>query len=923
MEAELSIAGRYRRYKEGTTTIVDWLVRAAGQCCDISDIVASLKTRGNKRRATSGDTTLEIRTSELLHLATAIASSTPQVKIPVIITSTLRDVIAGRKSFSDLYAAGLTTQSRDVSSIKSHQHFIVVLEEVEQILVTAQAKARTAELVSSEKGTPCAASTPTKKPKRKKQVLPKKDTKETMGNYFAKLNVHDCFDTPNDTYDTKLASAIDTSATIFPTVTFKLQKQHQDRDFALWCHLQDLNDVRTEVMKTWRRYLKGEVTFLMASITSNVAFGLMQCADDEFCALEASFEYYDKVLDFLGLEIVTGAGEPMYFIVNKRASDDPTGSTPPNLADLLCVTGVQIIGLFTEEYSAMLHNQQNRSRGLPPVATKDDQYDPVLDLGLTQAILANLFRGLRSHSHEGSLDIFMSGLQQMTTTSKLRTWLVVATQTYADAFEIIGPHGIEVGLNITKETLHKGVNIAQTFEKFVDDLDGPVRTCDIAWPHEFCKHAQLALDALKADTKCFDCGDVHSLSWKKEEKLVLKSQNFYADGLEKSFPLHAANTAYYLKSLQMKNRCAEANGMLTMHSIAYLYTLTRTMGLLSAEWHDLEFFIAAQATKNPFMAKQALKSKPPELLALFQTGIGVNPTASKMVGTRTTPDVSKKGKPISVDDSLVTKLFIRLREAAYAEPRTSPSKVIEIMLHEIASANTSSANSTESPTGRAMHSPIALLETFQKSFAREEAALNFDYISFWIECCNLLDDINEAVYQKSTIIGKISKIKFSATSLMAWSVLSEAAIGHGIPDLKLEETSVAAVAEVLAGHIKERGKVFSKAAYDQSSGRIPKSLWPQRTKTLDDLERDHAKKGKALRDAGCSFSLTGPVTAIFHSSLTFDNLNGSEKVTSTSGNITLPAFLIDEELIVSEAKKSILAEMRSMIRDAALKYNAT
>ena len=100
---------------------------------------------------------------------------------------------------------------------------------------------------------------------------------------------------------------------------FKLQKEADNEKFRSWCHLEDLNNVCTLVRETWIQHTKVEMSFLSASMVTDVVFVLLLCVDDEFVTLQPSLDSYEKILRALSVDVATinhGCVQPMYYIVN-------------------------------------------------------------------------------------------------------------------------------------------------------------------------------------------------------------------------------------------------------------------------------------------------------------------------------------------------------------------------------------------------------------------------------------------------------------------------------------------------------------------------------------------------------------------------------------------------------------------------------
>ena len=121
--------------------------------------------------------------------------------------------------------------------------------------------------------------------------------------------------------------------------------EHDDTIFALWCFLEDLHDVRKSVRETWQEFADGDVSFLAASMVTDVAFGLMRCVDDEFTTTREHFKDHRRILSFRGLTITSRRHEIWLFPVEPGASPrllDPRR----DVTDLLCPAATMLLQGF-------------------------------------------------------------------------------------------------------------------------------------------------------------------------------------------------------------------------------------------------------------------------------------------------------------------------------------------------------------------------------------------------------------------------------------------------------------------------------------------------------------------------------------------------------------------------------------------------
>ena len=82
-------------------------------------------------------------------------------------------------------------------------------------------------------------------------------------------------------------------------VEFKLKEE--DSAFETWCFLQDLNDVRMYVKRSWEDYTKGEISYLAVSSITDAAINLLRRGSDDFDSPFGSKDWLE-LLDYLGIQ---------------------------------------------------------------------------------------------------------------------------------------------------------------------------------------------------------------------------------------------------------------------------------------------------------------------------------------------------------------------------------------------------------------------------------------------------------------------------------------------------------------------------------------------------------------------------------------------------------------------------------------------
>ena len=124
MSNNTSLAGCHQVYKDQTARILEFLARNAGQCCDLSQVLASLKNNDRNRRLAEVGGTVPVQTAEFVVLARIIASADPAIHIPQGVLDLVAKAVNGRQYVSDAITAD---RKHLTDEDLSHLHFLDIL----------------------------------------------------------------------------------------------------------------------------------------------------------------------------------------------------------------------------------------------------------------------------------------------------------------------------------------------------------------------------------------------------------------------------------------------------------------------------------------------------------------------------------------------------------------------------------------------------------------------------------------------------------------------------------------------------------------------------------------------------------------------------------------------------------------------------
>ena len=289
----------------------------------------------------------------------------------------------------------------------------------------------------------------------------------------------------------------------------------------------------------------------MAGMTTNVALVLMQCADDEFTALEPCFETFEKVVGHLKLNAATIGKQMTYYILNMGTAEDKAKlSIPSNLAELVCMVGYSILQSYRGTATEVLYDAIQHREGRPKPGKLKRSFLPTNSLLCTNAFSDNVKKIMVSSKYDDGLDVFTTALRDIAQikAAVIRTWLVVACQTYADVMELLGPVGQASAVESVRAALHSARDTTECLVKNWEQKkataspnhEDDLRPFESDWHSTFDRATNKALKLLGVSTKAYDRGDCYSPKWKEEQTLSEQAKNTYVNGSERDLPLRAA-----------------------------------------------------------------------------------------------------------------------------------------------------------------------------------------------------------------------------------------------------------------------------------------------------------------------------------------------------------------------------------------------
>ncbi|EMC93298.1 hypothetical protein BAUCODRAFT_235264 [Baudoinia panamericana UAMH 10762] len=830
------IAGRYALYKEGTARIAEW-IKATSRSC------GALTRSSSPQKLTTGD---------LTRYANAIACTLPAVNIPGSIIEDLREVISSRQVCAEWYTAQQTTQTKDrdvdIASHRSHRHFIDVLQGVLDVL--QEARKRKQRVRGARGGN---SASPEKRPATANGATSAR---------FAQLELHEpsedqlITETPTGFVDSSAASTV-----IAETLNVDAFAEQQ---YALWCFLTDCSDIRAIIRQTWQDFETGHLSFCAASMTTDVAFGIMRRADDELSSLYPEFGDADEVLELLDADLYLFHDSPRYLTHRMNTSETPLTTLDmllcPQAHHLLWASVVyqQHISRPEDEGDSLHQRPKRAGRKLvkpraaettrtahhlaqlkdPRIVTNESQFCPIEIAAYASyhpfakklvSIFPEMLRHLKT-SHHSSLkadvldvnnfDEFLRGMQELSGGLRRRMWLTFACQTFMDNYDITSKRP-NIGL--------------YELQRAVARLDA----IDASHTRKFTTLSTIMASSQLLVERCrFTCLRM-SCPVKSDENFSFGSDCDWLDGSTTWWPttvygtlptligttintlqLHAVSTGIWISNLKY--------GALAM---AHLYSAMRHYRLLDVEWTDMDCFIERQNSHCAFIDKLDETVGSAAVARRFCIAVGAPTTlATHRCNSDTFFKQASAGRKSSIrllpGSKLLRPLFDRISiDNAAGFSRGELLDVVLRGLCDVSQGSTSSAysrlRSSNSPRS-AQVTGSQLLLTFRDAFIESEPELYVDHASLWNRCIDLFAEMRVAQHPfPETVARLMDGHPWFATM----DLLYEAQLCSDL-QLPVEQSSLGRVARYLRSYIVVHGNDFTAAAGRLTSGHISRHLHP-------------------------------------------------------------------------------------------------
>ena len=799
--ANAALLSRYQRYKAGTNKLVNWLTNTARSCEDISKILPSLRAardlvkrtkHKHKQEQASNEAKVTLTTAQLLSVTQVVVKSA--VQVPEDIIRTAQAVIIGRQEHAEWFTACTSSSnSAQVEQNKTHQHFISVLKDILRLLQTSSGNPRT---------------------RKNDSVQRKPDDEALFSNSFSRLTV----DEPRK--DALGAAHVKRADT--PKVHFEREETGKDSKFAAWCFLNDLHDLRKEVRRQWLRYRDGEISFsAVAEITANACL-LAQYAENEFFDQYPDIWCYSRLLRHLGLDVVAIGYNVWIHPESEDGSADVRNGRVcgESVVDLLCPRAYIILSEFTSALALQ--------KGTKP-AKANAEYLKIHPFGEALAtLLANHDINRLKELHIQQQDPLLEGSLKCASNAAFRPliWMVIACQMHMDFHDIMSSD-FSAGLNDFQSRLAadlaslRTLLAPSTFPYSAATHEKVIKDCENI--SSFIR--RLSNDPLSDAIQPVGVGCLPN---------VVSSTPKYE--LYNILPVAAGVLISDSATQTHKFGIALCNYCRLVLSAAYLYKAALSIGAVKSHWEDMEFVIATQSNKRPFILQS--DNGAGSFSKLFGIALGAqlkNYAKGRSARLPNLDHIQKHAKRMEdwpyVNGSTHYKYASDPVKAATAKcemaignlerlSKTSPkdARLEDIYLHY---------------KGNGRMTLTQMLLTMTELITEDELDVKFNYVDFRLACEDLIQYVTTSC--RSVLDDMQTRRSFDdqVTHEFVFAILREAAqssMAQTAPD----HGPLQPIGEAMELWITSKGNQCSRTARNQTSGHLQA---PPNFKRAKDVEK--------------------------------------------------------------------------------------
>ncbi|KAF7198398.1 hypothetical protein HII31_00137 [Pseudocercospora fuligena] len=791
------LSSRYCLYKEGTNRLVRWIIKTASSC----------------RRSLVKSNNGVVSTKNLIECTEVIVSWKPPVDIPVHILELLEDVILGRSLCAKFYTNKGKKSREEAEVDRSHAHFISVLEDMMALLKEARAK-RAKKLKKTRDASSIAETTDLMQ------------AEEKLSNLFENLQLEEPSEGSSPYVTSKKAKNQRSEP---PAATLEVDEAAEKR-FAIWCFLQDAKEIRDFSRQTWREWRSGQLAFETAATISEVAMGMIRRAGlalAEECPEAAD---YQVMLTLLGIHKASKASGKVAPAIPAEKAVDNAGYGEellfPLAAAWLCPLWTHWKGVTHEIYERVGEDGEIDAESFSYTHPEDSegQFEFHPFASLMWNCFPDLYRMVRSRTLDPNRDGAITSPELlrsfiiMERDNCVPVWSVCIAQICMDTHEEMGEDATETGIDILVDRTSTFASVLVEWEKiqnsrgvFADGILERLAEKAKGWH-------QMALACSSRDRSA-------------EKESLLPDPNRVPYNAYRALHSQLGSKVYNLLTTRHDAGIIIGNDGLVLLAIAHLYKAAQHARLLQNAWQDMDWFLDTHSKPRPFVQDVGnygdIHGNMKAFARHFELALGssvesLGPMMPKPRAARKMPNLGRAQKRrfdtpselrLAGDEMLQSEKVLGVK-------REILPAVIQKMAEKRDSGRLSNGLSRSS-SQRPNYTSLHLLETYKQLRLAEELPLNFDYISFWTSCFQLLQKIRAAV---AHMVDEESVFFDEMLVLFVLLDAAEADIDRKSPS----NSALGAVAKVLEGHIEKEGDRLTRGAATRLIGPFaPKRASPQ------------------------------------------------------------------------------------------------
>ncbi|KXT15453.1 hypothetical protein AC579_10607 [Pseudocercospora musae] len=724
------VGGRYDLYKEGSDRLVRWVVKTALTC----------------RRSIVKLSRNKVSVKDLLKCAELISTwDHPPIEVPFAMIELAADVIAGRSTAVDFYSSHQQKSEAERASDAGHIHFVRALMQVRDSLQKARSR---------------------RKSKAKKH-FPKSmgdegdadRTTDHLSNLFDHLQVEE----PSIEAWSKPTRKKAESATqlVSEPITLEVNEQEEKR-FALWCLLQDMEELRAFIKQTWLEHRNcNTVSLVAASAVAETGFGIMRRMEADFVLKYPDLDTHQNALRFL---VLAGGwnpdGLPPWDV---REDEDKVRSVvlSPKYATqrLLFPIGGGILYELCDHWRKMGGDINTRlMNDEKGVIDYDHPHHPSAEIfrhpfaRMMWKLFPDIYRWTFEDKKQmefsrGILDMRKRGLCPSIS-------LACLVQCYSDIDEIMHDR-LSISHSMLLNRTTSGRAAYQKYDTLHKDVPGDATDAkDIAeWRSQLELLVEFAerCEEIKGDSN----GSTRIGDW-----------DWLPANLHKSLPAYAGEWIARQQFCQHHQGVIIANNAGVILCIAFLYRAARHMGMLTSKWIDMEWFLKAHNKDRLYVDGSDQQTGLDSFLRRWHLAFGVTAAMFSSAGlqSRAARQAFSRNRynarlPVLHTSSNLAQMTYDHNRAEGDRSSDLGIDIAEKIIEKLA-AKSNAHKSARNTSQQVQCTGIKLLQTFKATRIADEEALSFDYTSFWNSCAQLLSKIKSAVASRLPDIAMTSQYAF-------------------------------------------------------------------------------------------------------------------------------------------------------------------